>query len=216
METDLPGSWVLVGGLMVLLHGLEAEQLPHRQTADADALVDVRLRPRATRELSTWLLGAGFEIEGSSVTGTGHRFSKGIITVDVLAPDNLGRRADTRTVPPSHTMQIPAGTRLLQDAALCPVRLASGSVGYVPRPSLAAAIVGKAAALDLDDGERHAEDLAFLLGLVTDPRDIAVRMSKSDLHRLRRAGAVLGNTDVWRHSRTPDAARAALLFLVGE
>jgi len=216
IETDLPGSWVLVGGLMVLLHGLEAGQLPLRQTTDADALVNVRLRPRATQELSAWLLGTGFEFEGSSVTGTGHRFSNGGVTVDVLAPDNLGQRADTRTVPPSRTVQVPGGTRLLQDAALCPVRLASNSIGYVPRPSLAAAIVGKAAALDLDDAERHVEDLVFLLGLVKDPRDIAARISKGDVRRLRRAGAVLGNPDVWRHSGTPDAARATLRFLVGE
>jgi len=214
IEIDLPGTWVLVGGLMVLLHGLEAGQVPRRETTDADTLVNVRLRPRGTRDFSAWLINAGLEFEGSSVTGVGHRFSNEVVTVDVLAPDNLGERADTRTIPPSRTVQIPAGTRLLKDAALCPIRLMSDSVGYVPRPSLAAAIVGKAAALRLDDSERHAEDLAFLLGLVPDPREIATRLSKSDIRRLHHARTVLGDTHVWRYSHDPDAARSALAFLV--
>lgn len=216
IEIDMPATWVLVGGLMVLLHGLEAGHLPLRETTDADALVNVRLRPRGTRDLSAWLLDAGLEFEGSSVSGTGHRFSNDVVTVDVLAPDNLGARADTQTVPPSRTVQIPAGTKLLKDAALSPIRLTSGTVGYVPRPSLEAAIVGKAAALRLDDARRHAEDLAFLLGLVSNPRDVAARMSRSDLRYLRRARTALEDTGVWRYSHDPDAARATLLLVVGE
>lgn len=215
IETELPGTWVLVGGLMVLLHGLEAGRLPLRETTDADMLVNVRLRPSGTRDLSAWLLDAGLHFEGSSTTGTGHRFSNDVVTVDVLAPDNLGKRADTRTIPPSKTVQIPAGTRLLRDASLCPMWLASGSVGYIPRPSLDAAIVGKAAALRLDGAERHAEDLAFLLGIVPNPRDLASRMSKSDLRYLRRAKIILDDTRAWRYSLEPDAARATLFFLTG-
>ncbi|MEN8235677.1 MAG: hypothetical protein ABFR89_12235 [Actinomycetota bacterium] len=214
IEFDLRGTWVLVGGLMVLLHGLEAGHLPRRETADADALVNVRLRPRATRDLSEWLLDAGLEFEGSSVTGTGHRFSNEVVTVDVLAPDNLGERADTRTVPPHHTVQIPAGTRLLRDAALCPIRLDPDTIGYVPRPSLTAAIVGKAAALRLDDAKRHAEDLAFLLGLVPDPREVVARLSKSDLRHINRAKTLLGDNRIWTYSHDPDVARSTLTFLI--
>ena len=64
----MPGAWVLVGGLMVLLHGLEAGQLPVRETTDADVLVNVRLRPSGTHDLSSWLLDVGLDFEGSSNT----------------------------------------------------------------------------------------------------------------------------------------------------
>lgn len=214
LERDMPGTWVLVGGLMVLLHGLEAGQLPMRETTDADTLVNVRVRPNGTQDLSSWLLDAGLEFEGSSVSGTGHRFSDDITSVDVLAPDHLGERANTRTVPPSRTVQIPAGTRLLRNASLCPVRLPSGSIGHIPRPSLDAAIVGKSAALALDDSTRHAEDLAFLFGLVRDPREITAAMSKSDRRHIRRARTLLDDEPVWGYSHDPDAARATLQFLV--
>jgi len=215
LEREMPGTWVLVGGLMVLLHGLEAGELPVRETTDADVLVNVRLRPNGTYDLSSWLLGAGLAFEGSSATGTGHRFSSNMVSVDVLAPDHLGERANIRTVPPSRTIQIPAGTRLLRDAALSPVRLSPTLIGHVPRPSLTAAIVGKSAALRLDDSSRHAEDLAFLFGLVPDPREIAVGLSKSDRRHLRRAGSLLDDERVWEYSQNPDAAQATLQFLIG-
>lgn len=215
LEREMGGTWVLVGGLMVLLHGLEAGRMPMRETTDADALVNVRLRPNGTEDLSSWLLDAGLEFEGSSVSGTGHRFSNTAVSVDVLAPDHLGERANTRTVPPNRTVQIPAGTRLLKDASLSPVRLSSGSIGHIPRPSLDAAIVGKCAALHLDNSTRHAEDLAFLFGLVPDPREVAAAMSKSDRRHLTRARTLLDDERVWRYSHDPDAAQAALRFLVG-
>lgn len=214
LEQAMPGIWVLVGGLMVLLHGLEAGHLPTRETTDADTLVNVRLRPNGTQDLSSWLLAAGLEFEGSSVGGTGHRFSNSTVSIDVLAPDHLGERANTRTVPPSRTVQIPAGTRLLRDASLCPVRLSSGSVGHIPRPSLVAAIVGKSAALSLDDSSRHSEDLAFLFGLVPDPRELAAAMSKSDRRHLKGARTLLSDERVWRYSHDPDAAQATLRFLI--
>jgi len=215
LEREMPGAWVLVGGLMVLLHGLEAGQLPVRETTDADVLVNVRLRPNGTYDLSSWLVDSGLVFEGSSTTGTGHRFSNDIVSVDVLAPDHLGERADTRTVPPSRTVQIPAGTRLLKDAALSPVRLSPTAIAHIPRPSLTAAIVGKSAALQLDDSSRHAEDLAFLFGLVSDPREVAVGLSKSDRRHLRRARRLLSDDRVWGYSQSPDAARATLQFLIG-
>jgi len=40
-----PDSWCLVGGLMVMLHGLEHGRLDLRPTADGDVLVDIRTRP---------------------------------------------------------------------------------------------------------------------------------------------------------------------------
>lgn len=44
---DLP--WTIVGGQMVLLHGLEHERNPHRVSSDIDAAVDVRADPCLSR-----------------------------------------------------------------------------------------------------------------------------------------------------------------------
>ena len=57
-----PDSWCLVGGLMVMLHGLEHGRSV-RPTADGDVLVDIRARPAALREIIRFLSENGLEPE---------------------------------------------------------------------------------------------------------------------------------------------------------
>jgi hypothetical protein len=40
-----PDTWCLIGGLMVMLHGLECGRSDARPTADGDVLVDIRSGP---------------------------------------------------------------------------------------------------------------------------------------------------------------------------
>lgn len=60
--------------------------------------------------------------------------------------------------------------------------------GRLPRPTLLAALVGKAAATQLSRPERHYRDLAMLLCLVEDPFDLMNELTAKDRQRLRQAG----------------------------
>lgn len=214
LAEEFPGGWVLVGGQMVLLLGLEQGELPQRETDDADALVRVKVLPAGTSQLSAFLEDQGVMLDGVSPGGIGHRFRGEGLTVDVLAPDNIGTRADLTTIRPARTVEVPGGTRLLSSPRRCPVRVAE-QVFAIPRPDLPAAIVGKAAALSLPDPSRHAQDLAFLLGLVDDVRTLAAGLTPSDNRWLSHTRQLLENERVWNYSHRPQAARAALLFLLG-
>ena len=59
-------------------------------------------------------------------------------------------------------------------------------VGHVPRPDLLGAVVIKAEAVGIDDApENQRQDLAFLLGLVDDPRAMAERLDNRERAILR-------------------------------
>jgi hypothetical protein len=62
-----------------------------------------------------------------------------------------------------------------------------GRRGEVPRPSLIAAIVAKAAAVELADPARHYRDLALLCALVVDPFEMTDQVTRKDRQRLRKA-----------------------------
>lgn len=192
---------------------LEAGILPERETHDADAVVDVRVAPDVTARLSRYLARAGLVLAGIGTDHQGHRFVGAELSVDVLAPDNLGARATLTTIPPARTVEVPAGTRLLRAPRRVPVACGS-AVALVPRPSLDAAIVGKAAALTLPDAHRHRTDLAFLLGLVHDVRAVRASLTRSDRRWLQYAAPLLDDQLVWRAAPDAAAARAALRFLL--
>ncbi len=74
--------------------------------------------------------------------------------------------------------------------------------------------VGKAAALTLPGSRRHAEDLAFLRGLVADPREIDAGLTNSDRRWLIGAEPRLDDERVWTYAADADRARATLMFLL--
>ena len=98
-----PTGWCLVGGQMVWLLAAEHGADPPRATDDVDLVVDIRAEPAGIRDLCRWLGDKGFNLEGISPEGIGHRYvrqadpGQGEIKVDVLAPDNVGERADLST-----------------------------------------------------------------------------------------------------------------------
>lgn len=219
--TPVAPPWVLVGGLMVQLHALEHGLANMRPTRDADLLVDVITVPRAIGVMCDLLVGMGLSFEGADPDGIGHRFSRGDgddrISVDVLAPDHLGPRTATTTISPARTVQIPAGRRILKDAEIVAVRY-DGQQAVLRRPSLVSAIIGKARAWDVDSSparERHLEDAAVLLVLVSDPVAVAESLDRKQRATMRALASLLPATHpTWRRlaNKAPDGIAALELL----
>ncbi len=129
------GEWTLVGGQMVFLHAMEHGVNPPRVSTDLDVLVNARIVAGGVREFVVAIERVGFELDGASPEGLAHRYRRGTVSIDVLAPEGLGQRADLTTTPPGRTLQVPGGTQALDRTELLPVRVGA-SVGLVPRPSL--------------------------------------------------------------------------------
>ena len=213
-----PGEWTLVGGQMVFLHAMERGVDPPRVSTDLDVLVNARVVTGGVREFVAAIETVGFELAGASPDGIAHRYERKGVSVDVLAPEGLGPRTDLTTTPPGRTLQVPGGTQALDRTQLVPVAF-GGQEGFVPRPSLLGAIVGKAVAVDVDDvPDAQRLDLALLLGLVEDPFELAQQLTKKDRQRLRsRAEMADADHPAWFNlpDDLADRGRAAYRLLVG-
>lgn len=208
--------WTLVGAQMVMLHAFEAGQTPGRTTGDLDLLFDVRAQLGATAAATKRLLEAGFVEPGRSLDGVAHRFTKGDVVVDILAPEGVGERASRGTLEGARTIQVPGGTQALGRTELVDVRLGE-HVGRLPRPSLLGAILLKSRAVEAAPGEadKHRGDLAFLLGLIADPRSLALDLRTSERRWLKSRRELLDRANPsWRMTRRPDDAFVALAILL--
>ncbi len=187
-ETNLP--WTLIGGQMVLLHAVEYGTVPVVVSQDGDIIADIRAEPKSIKEIVALLQDTGFELEGVNTDGVGHRYVRpgreGLpVKIDVLAPEGVGHKADLTTTKPGRTVQVPAGTQLLNRTEQVTV-IHGDRTGVVPRPTLLAAIVGKAAACKIigEDNSRHYRDLALLCSLLEDPFSTREGLGPKDLKRL--------------------------------
>lgn len=202
-----PSGWCLIGGQMVWLFANEYNVDPIRATEDVDVAVDIRANQQAIRRLCAWLESRHLMLEGMNTDGIGHRYvsstyqGPGRVMFDVLAPDNVGERADLTTSPPARTVSAP-GTRNALDAAQRIEVVLGDRTGQILRPSLLAAIVAKAAATTIpvrENPERDWRDAAFLLSLVPDPVAAAADLTKGQLRGLRAIVALLDETHwAWR------------------
>ena len=211
-----PGEWTLVGGQMVHLHALEHAATPPRLSTDLDIVVNARVVSGAVAHFVAAIEERGFTHDGMSPEGLVHRYRRGEVSIDVLAPDGLGARADLTTTRPGRTLEVPGGTQALLRTELLPVSTQSNS-GLVPRPSLLGAIVLKALAVGVDDAPNAQRlDLAFLLSLVEDPIALADQVEAKDRQRLLERNELLdANHLTWRElpRDAGDRARAALAIL---
>jgi len=185
-------------------------------STDLDVLVNARVVTGGVREFVAAINNVGFELVGVSHEGIAHRYARGGVSIDVLAPEGLGPRTNLTTTPPGRTLQVSGGTQALDRTELVPVK-ASGRHGMVPRPSLLGAIVSKAVSVEVDDlPEAQRLDLALLLSLVTDPIALTNQLTKKDRQRLR-SRAEMADTDHQAWKGLPDNAadrgRAALRLL---
>lgn len=211
------GEWTLVGGQMVFLHAMEHGVDPPPVSTDLDLLVNARVVTGGVRQFVESIEAVGFVLTGMSPEGIAHRYQRDGVSVDVLAPEGLGPRTDLTTTPPGRTLQVPGGTQALDRTEFVPVAFGEHH-GFVPRPSLLGAIVGKAVAVDVDDSP-HAQrlDLALLLSLVDDPIELADQLTKKDRRRLRaRSEMAEADQPAWANLANVqvDRGRAAFQLLI--
>lgn len=202
-----PGGWCIIGGQMVWLLAHEHDVDPIRTTEDVDVVVDIRGNQRLITHTCAWLEARGFSLDGISADGIGHRYvsatydGPGKVAFDILAPENLGERADLTTSPPARTVSAP-GTRDALDAAEPLEILLGDRSGHVLRPKLIFAILVKAAATRIPvrtNPERDWADLAFLLTLIPDPASTAAQLSNPQRRKLRAVNALLSEDHpAWR------------------
>jgi hypothetical protein len=180
LSADPPADWTLIGAHMVALHGWAAGVDQIRPSRDADILVDVRTVARGTTQMSQRLIDRGYNLDGHSAEGVGHRLVRDRISIDVLAPDGLGARANLLTTAGAHTVQVPGGTQALRRSRNLPVKTREEH-GTIPVPNLLGALLVKIRAIDVDD-EPNAQrtDVAFLLSLVEDPEELLENVSASE------------------------------------
>jgi hypothetical protein len=183
--------WALIGGQMVLLHAIEHGTVPPQVSQDGDVLANIRAAPDGLARVVAELEALGFTLAGFAPDGIAHRYIRPSrhperpVMIDVLAPEGVGGRANLTTTPPGRTVQVPGGTQALARTEQVTVKTAT-RVGTVPRPTLLAAVVGKAVACDLPgDPSRHLRDLALLCALVDDPFATAAELDRTDRRRLR-------------------------------
>jgi hypothetical protein len=177
--------WCLVGGLMVALFAIEAQQT-QRATTDIDVLTDARARPSGTAWATGRLkdLGATLRERQASDRERGFRFDFDGQIVDVLAPDGLGPSGAT-TTSKLKTIQIPGGTQALHRIEVVEIVVDEAAV-TLRRPTLIAAILLKARALRVHSrpqDQRH--DLVTLLSLLDDPRTARAEITTREIGWIR-------------------------------
>ncbi|HEX5852042.1 MAG TPA: hypothetical protein VFY36_03005 [Solirubrobacteraceae bacterium] len=177
--------WCLVGGLMVALFAIEAQQI-QRATTDIDVLADARARPSGTVWATGCLraLGATVHEIQRSKPARGFRFDLDGQIVDVLAPDGLGSAGAT-TSGKLQTIQIPGGTQALARTEIVEIVVEDNAVA-LRRPTLIAAILLKARSLRVHsrpEDQRH--DLVTLLSLLDDPRAARTELTSKEIGWMR-------------------------------
>lgn len=96
-------EWAIAGGQMVWLHTITAGADPLRSTEDIDVVVDIRAAPHGLRFIDRWLITRGVLLQDPNAFGQSHRYIRRSddgdveVSVDVLAPDHMGPRADLST-----------------------------------------------------------------------------------------------------------------------
>jgi hypothetical protein len=188
----LPEGWTLVGGLMVQLHAYEAGDTGVRVTTDIDILGDAR--QHAVEKIARALDADGFLLDPpSSINGTSHRWRRGELVVDLLAPDGL--RSDPAIAGSTRTVQIPGGTQAIQRTETIDVEI-DGVLVQVRRPTLLGAVLIKARAILVHaDPDAQRADLVLLLSLIADPRQAAGDLKGSERTWLHKCDQQLGLND---------------------
>lgn len=193
-----PRRCVLIGGLMVQLHGIIGGSSTVRPTDDLDILVDVLApEPGALLAVVEQLLKLGYRHHPPGFPDApAHRFvrpgpdhewpERAQMIVDVLVADHLP--------PPKHphlqqrpTMAAPGGRQALDRTMVARVQAEEGEDAPVDiaLPDLLGALVLKGAAYKVDnrDPGRHLLDAALLSSMI-DAATERSRVSKSDRRHL--------------------------------
>lgn len=192
-------EWTLIGAQMVQVHGLEHGRHPPRASRDLDLIVNVRAVAQPLSGLIRTLETLDYELEGVGNEDTGHRFVRGTVMIDVLAPDGVGRPELREVFRGVRTVEVPGGTQALQRTEEVRV-VAAGLQGVIRRPSLLGAILVKARSIAVSNlPEAQRRDLAFLFSLVEDPFELASAMKRTEHKWLRRVPELSDpSSPLWR------------------
>lgn len=196
-------GWILVGGQMVMAHGLAAGRTAPRVSRDIDLMANLITSGDSLHRCVEMVRRLGFEGRPSMDGRSLHRFARPSdqLVIDVLAPDQAPPNRRLTTVPPRMTIAVAGGRQALTRAVVLEASLGERSV-LLPVPSVFGALVLKAAAYRVDsrDRERHAEDAAFLVSLIDDPIATHREFAGSDRKRLLGLDRVIGAAahPVWR------------------
>lgn len=210
-STVLPEGWTLVGGLMVQLHAYEAGDASVRVTTDIDILANARRQ--TIEKIARALEADDFQLDlPSPIDGTSHRWRRGELVVDLLAPEGL--RRDPAIAGNIRTVQIPGGTQALQRTETVDVEIDSIRV-RVYRPTLLGAVLIKSRAILVHaDPDAQRADLVLLLSLIDDPRQMAGQLKGRERIWLRNCEQRLGLEDAVLMASFPSSRvrRARLAF----
>jgi hypothetical protein len=146
--TSSIASRVLIGGLMVQLHALEYGITDVRPTRDIDVLGQAR-PPGALSAIDEALKEEGFEPTNPDIEGFAHRYQRGELIVDVLAPDGLNPAPDLGGG--RKAVGVPGGSQALNRSEVVTVSV-EGKAFELRRPTLLGAILIKARSI-----MRHAD-----------------------------------------------------------
>lgn len=165
-------AWTVVGGQMSHLHAWERDVQAPRPTSDIDTGLNVRAYPRIAVIATQQLADCGFVPVNDSPDGPQVQWRRGVLRIDVLVPADVARKKESRrkrdaanrVLLESHGIQ-----QALDRSESVTLVLADGTGGVISRPRLVGSIVAKAAALSHagDTTDRHLDDLAFMLPLLT-------------------------------------------------
>jgi len=137
-------NWLLIGGQLVFLHEIERQVTDVRPTDDVDLVVDLRTEPAGLVNIHAALIAAGFAQDMPGPEGTAHRYRRRGAVMDVLAPDNIGRRAQL-SLGVGRTIEAPGTTQAFLRSSTVAVEF-DGTTAEIRRPDLVGALLGKAAA----------------------------------------------------------------------
>jgi len=141
----LGDNWLLIGGQMVFLHEVERRSTDIRPTDDVDVVVNLRAQPDGLARVQEALLGADFSQDPPSPDGAAHRYRRDDAVFDVLAPDNVGERAQL-SLGVGRTIEAPGTTQAFHRCDAVTVEL-DGSSRVIRRPNLVGALIGEASAV---------------------------------------------------------------------
>ena len=181
-----PQDWVLVGGQMVALHGYIRGSTPPRTSEDIDLVANLLARTASLENCASAAESINLTPRPSLAGKYLQRFEGNGIRVDLLVPDHLPRHLMPR-LRGHRPVSIAGGQRALDRAHR--VRVLLGDVqATVVLPDLRGAIVlkARAAVADNRDAQRHESDIAFLCGLIDDPRRIAGELDIEERRYLRK------------------------------
>lgn len=178
-------SWVLVGGLMVLVIAAEHDAIGRRSegTKDADVVVDLISRPDMLHRMTWSLQEMGFELADRIGRGDTRvarcTYCFGSATIDVLCPDGTPPdllSADNGVA----SIAIPGGRLAIEHSRVVDVLFDhEQSSAEIRVPTLIGALLTKAlAVLDprTSHQQRHLQDVAFLLSILPNPIEVATTL----------------------------------------